>query len=589
MPLRPIHLIRLLQLFLCSFFLFPVIFSDKAHAAADPITVTAQTDVIHFPDSIDFTMIAKDTARPIIQASINITYKESPYTFTKEHVVNIIRPTQSVTLHWHEDTSGDNFRTPGTLVEYDWVVQDSANNYHTTSTLDFHTLDTRFSWQHLTQGMLQVNWYNRPENFGLLLLNRAGGSINHISQVLGGGLLHPINLWVYTSNQDFHGALAPGSYEWVGGEAHPGLDEAFISVVDENDDTLVRDMPHELTHLVLHQLIAQGPQPPTWFDEGLAVYNQLFHEPEMRARFRQALFNKSLLRLNNISDGFPADADQAYLAYAQSWNLIDYMYTTLGHAKLTLLIKKMNNSQADFGEDLVQVLGIDQDHLENQWLLHLGQPGILRPDQVTPTPQAIPQTSQSQTTTMDSTTLVFVTSGSLLILLPIIGIVIILIYQSRKRKQIQAAEAAQQFLSVKQVPGQVDNNALYADSLRFRPSNPDSVYSAQESFYYPMSQPQAQQPDQSGQNQAFSPPGKQTYIPFPSFAPDQAFGAPPADASMQAAPVQPLSSQIWQATYPVVREESESGGSGETVSDPAVFGPFQENLNQQPQQKAPQE
>jgi hypothetical protein len=167
--------------------------------------------------------------------------------------------------------------------------------------------------------------------------------------------------------------------------------------------------------------------------------------------------------------------------------------------------------------------------------------------------------------------------------------VIILIYQGRRRKQMQAVEAAQQFLSVKRVPDQIDNNARYADSLRFRPSNPDSVYSAQESFYYPMSRPQAQQPNQSGQNQAFSPPGKQTYIPFPSFVPDQAFGAPPADASMQTAPVQPLSSQPWQAAYPAVREESESGGSGETVSDPAVFGPFQENLNQQPQKKAPQE
>ena len=461
-----------------------------------------------------------------------------------------------------------------------------ANNYHTTSNIDFYTLDTRFSWQHLTQGMLQVNWYNRPKNFGQLLLKRASDSVNHISQLLGGGLLHPVNLWTYASNQDFHGALAPGSYEWVGGEAHPGLNEAFISVIDENDNTLVRDMPHELTHLVFHQLIAQGPQPPTCFDEGLAVYNQLFHEPEMRARFQQALFNKSLLRLYKISDGFPANADQAYLAYAQSWNLIDYMYTTFGHAKMTLLIKKMNDSQADFGEDLVQVLGKDQDHLENQWLLHLGQPGILRPDQVTPIPQTLSQTSQSQTTTTDSTTPVFITAGSLLILLPIIGIVAILIYQSRKRKQVLAVEAAQQFLSVKQVPGQVDNNTRYADSLRFKPSNPDSVYSPQESVYYPMSRPQAQQPNQSGQNQAFCPYEEQTYIPFPPFAPEQAFGAPPSYTPMQPAPIQPLSSQPWQAAEPAVGEER---GSEDIGSAPALFGPFQENLNQQPQKKAPQE
>ncbi len=586
MPQRRIHLIRFLQLFLCSFILLPVIFSSRAYAAADPISVTAQTDVIHFPGSIDFSMKAKDTASPIIQATIYITYKESPYTFSKEHTVSIVRPAQSVTVHWRDDTSGDNFHTPGTLVEYDWVVQDSANNYHTTSNIDFHTLDTRFSWQHLTQGMLQVNWYNRPENFGQLLLKRASDSINHISQLLGGGLLHPVNLWTYASNQDFHGALAPGSYEWVGGEAHPGLNEAFISIIDENDDTLVRDMPHELTHLVFHQLIAQGPQAPTWFDEGLAVYNQLFHEPEMRARLQQALLNKSLLRLYKITDSFPADADQAYLAYAQSWNLIDYMYTTFGHAKMALLIKKMNDPQTDFGEDLVQVLGRDQDHLENQWLLHLGQPGVLRPDQLTPTPQVLSQTSQPQATSIDNTTIVFVTAGSLLILLPIIGIVAILIYQSRKRKQMLALEPAQHYPSVEQVSGHVDNNARYIDSLRFRPSNPDSVFPPQESFYYPMPQPQTQQPNQFGQNQALLPPENQTYIPFSSFPPDQAFGVPPSNVPAQTTPVQPPSSQPWPVTYPAVREESGNAG---TVTDPAPFGPFQENLNQRSQKKAPQE
>ncbi len=581
MSLRSIHFIRLLQLFLCSLFLFPVIFSTKALAAADPITVTNQADVIHFPDSIDFTMAAKDTASPIMQATIYITIKDAPYTFTKEHIVNIIRPTQTVTVHWHENTSGDNFHTPGTFVEYNWVIQDVANNYHTAPSIDFHTLDTRFSWQHLTQGMLQVNWYNRPEHFGQLLLNQASGSIDHISQALGGGLLHPINLWVYTSNQDFHGALAPGSYEWVGGEAHPGLNEAFISVINENDDTLIRDMPHELTHLVFHQLIAQGAQPPTWFDEGLAVYNQMFHEPEMGARFQQALLNKSLLRLYRISDGFPSDADQAYLAYAQSWKLIDYMYITFGHAKMALLINKMNNSQADFSENLVQVLGQDQDHLENQWLLHLGQPGILRPDQITPTPRTLLQTNPSQTATTDNSTPVFVTAGSLLILLPIIGIVAIVIYQSRKRRQALVVESSQQILFTEQATRHVDNNARYVDSLRFRPSNPGPIFSPQDSLYYPGSLSQTQHSNQPGQASA-----TQSYIPFPSFAPEQPFGAPPSVTPLQPTSNPPLSSQSWPTAYPAFIEEREKE---DTDSDRVPFGPFQENINQQPQKKAPQE
>ncbi len=132
----------------------------------------------------------------------------------------------------------------------------------------------------------------------------------------------------------------------------PLLHEASIVVLDNTDYTLVRDMPHELTHLVFHQLIAQGITAPTWFDEGLAVYNQTFREVELQARWEKALASQSLLRLSQISDHFPANADQAYLAYAQSYYLLDYMYRTFGKPKMVQLIKLMNNPQTTFDQDL---------------------------------------------------------------------------------------------------------------------------------------------------------------------------------------------------------------------------------------------
>jgi hypothetical protein len=578
MSLRSVYLLGLLLLFLCGFFFLPVAFSAKAFAASDPIAVTSQSDVVHFPGSIDFAMSARDTAGSITEATIYISYKDSPSSFEKEHSVIINRPARIVKVNWHEDTSGNNFHTPGTPVEYNWVLHDSANNYHTESSKDFKTIDTRYSWQHLSQGLLQVDWYNRPPNFGQALLKRANDSINQISQKLGGGLLHPINLWVYASNQDFHGALAPGSYEWVGGEAHPALEEAFISVIDENDDTLLRDMPHELTHLVFHQLIAQGQQAPTWFDEGLAVYNQLFHEPEMRFRFEQALSKKLLLHLNDISDGFPSDGDQAYLAYAQSWDLVAYMYTTFGQDKMKLFIKKMNDPESDFNEDLTLVLGQDQDHLENQWLLHLGQPSILRPDQLTPTPQALVQTRQPQSSTTDSTAPVFITAGSLLIFLPIIGIVVILVYQRRKRQQALFVGTAQPFLSPGQGMIQAHNNAYFAVPSQYRPSMPVNAFPTPHQSVYPAQSAQPQQPDLSWQNPASSYP-LQTYMQFPSFAPEQAFGVPPASSPTQ-------SFAQWQPEASILSKEV---GSENTGSMQVPFGPFKENVNQQTQKKAPQE
>src|SRR5258708_33395669 len=98
----------------------------------------------------------------------------------------------------------------------------------------------------------------------------------------------------------------------------------------------------------------------------MAFYNKFFHEPEMKFRLNQALSTHRLLRLFDIADGFPANGDIAYLAYAQSWNLIDYMHHTFGNAKIALIIQKVNDAQAGFDDDLIQALDVDQLRLENQ-------------------------------------------------------------------------------------------------------------------------------------------------------------------------------------------------------------------------------
>ena len=602
MSLRPIYLLRLLLICIISISFFSFAFSSKPASAFDsPIAILSQSDTVHFPAYIDFSLTAIDSTSPITSATIYITFKDVPYGGEMEYPVTINHPAQRISLNFRDDTSStQNFHSPGTPVEYYWVLQDNALRQSVALPQDFTTIDTRFSWQHLSQGLLQINWYNRPTSFGQLLLSKANDSITHISQVLGGGMLHTINLWIYSSNSDFHGALAPNSYEWVGGEAHPYLNEAFISVVDANDDTLVRDMPHELTHLVFHQLVAQGPTPPIWFDEGMAVYNQLYHEPDMRARFQQALSTKTLLRLYTISDSFPADADQAYLAYAQSWDLIDYMYKTFGQSRMALLIQKMNNPQSDFDQELTAALGIDSLHLENQWRLHLGQSAILTPDQITPTAQPVVHPTPTVIST-DNTTPILLTTGMLLIFLPILGIIAIFAYQRRKRQQqTQAALVAQN------IQGNLPLNGQNFPKPPYRPIHPNS--NGQFSYTNPA---------QYAQNGVAKPP--QTYMPFFYPEAEQAFDTPAPTSQNSSSPQNlqsqqppnsrpgqqapksqqhPISNNVpsfsWIADYPASKANGtqpyvNAQPSPEPSEQPNQFDQFQERIHKQPAKQAPQE
>jgi hypothetical protein len=417
------------------------VLSAPAHAASDPITITSQSDTISFPQGIDFQLSANDGSSPIVQATI-VLKVEGEVQQQQNLMVN--PPVHTVALHWHMNTTGEQFEAVGTSITYYWVLRDQASNVHMGSLQTLTQVDTRFNWQHLTQGNLQVNWYNRSQDFGQAVLQDASSDLTAIDANLGGKLQHPINLWIYQNINDFHNALPPQTHEWVGGIAFPTLNQASLVVESMDSDTLNRDMPHELTHLVFHQLIARGIYAPTWFDEGLAVYNQIYHEPMMTLRLKQGLKAHNLLRLNDISFEFPADSDKAYLAYAQSWNLVSYMYSTFGHKKMATLVQAMNNPNASFNQDLAQVVGIDLAHLENQWRLSLNQPPTLTSDQ-TKTDSLPRQQSQSLLQSDPNTPLLF-GLGILLILLPSLGIIVLIIYQRRMKTKATLARQAQRII-----------------------------------------------------------------------------------------------------------------------------------------------
>lgn len=441
MLLRRFHISLFIALVFVTFLLSPFVSPGIVHGltfSTNPITVTSRTYSEHFPDYIDLAAKVQDSTGTIKQATLVLTF--TPDGTSENHSVPLNKQGNMYVASWREDTSHGHFVPPGVQVTYNWEFTDNSGYSLTDAQQHFTIIDTRFIWQHLTQGMLEVNWYNRDQNFGQTILNQASTSIHNISKTLGGSLNQPINLWIYQTDQDFHGSLAPGSYEWVGGEALPLLHEASIVVTDTSDDTLIRDMPHELTHLVFHELIAQGITAPTWFDEGLAEYNQTFREAQLNDRFKKALNSHSLLRLSDISTSFPANADQAYLAYAQSYDLLDYMYKTFHISKMTQLIKFMNNPQQTFNQDLTMAIGEDEIHMENQWRLYNGQSAVLTTSDITPTPtpQKVIQVKQVQNISTNNTTFwLLIGLGVSLVIASLISLIVLITYSLRYNKTLE--------------------------------------------------------------------------------------------------------------------------------------------------------
>src|SRR5260370_19318797 len=167
MPLRRLYFPLPVALCLSILFL-PFVHSPREApplaSPSGPITITSRTYAVHFSSSIEINVSANDPISTIAKASIDIDLSADAQ--QEIHTRPINQAAHTISLSWHEDTSGGHFIPPGTQVTYFWQMSDSPGNTLTDTQQQFYTTNTRCNWPHLTRGMLQVNWYNRSQDFG---------------------------------------------------------------------------------------------------------------------------------------------------------------------------------------------------------------------------------------------------------------------------------------------------------------------------------------------------------------------------------------------------------------------------------------
>tara|TARA_B100001123_G_scaffold218635_1_gene246789 strand:- start:752 stop:2065 length:1314 start_codon:yes stop_codon:yes gene_type:complete len=143
--------------------------------------------------------------------------------------------------------------------------------------------------------------------------------------------------------------------------------------VDVTDDSLFRNVPHELTH-------PATPNLPTWLSEGVAEYvaarvqteidpnSAKLHELESRGLVRSAIKLDSVISMRDLQDldwKNTKNKRQLELAYAQSWHLVEYMIKTYSRDSLTKLVKDFQFDELDDETLFIQILGETPDQI---WL-----------------------------------------------------------------------------------------------------------------------------------------------------------------------------------------------------------------------------
>jgi len=181
-------------------------------------------------------------------------------------------PGQSVTAVYTRDLTTFS-QAPFVNLEYWWQVDDQAGQHLTTPHQNLFYGDNRFGWQTTSQTPVTVHWYQGDAAFGQTALGIASAGLALANGDLQAPLPAQINIYVYATAADAQAALSPAGRIWVEARSDPPLN-LIVAVASPGmgaEQILGRQLPHELTHLLIYRLTGDHyADVPTWLNEGLA-------------------------------------------------------------------------------------------------------------------------------------------------------------------------------------------------------------------------------------------------------------------------------------------------------------------------------
>ncbi len=363
---------------------FIIVLAFAAPVAAVPLSdldIISQSVVSHFPDDLTFTIQVRSDAGDIVDAALFYQVGWSaaetvalPEPFTPAAEVNLVHV-------W--DTSG-NTVPPFIEITYHWRITDSAGNTFTTSPVRTEYADSTHDWQSLGNERVIVYWYERPDDFGEALFEAAAEGYDHVASITGAMTERAARVVIYDEQDDFCAFYAPNScQEWVGGQTFSGITVQWGT----DQDWFAHDIvPHELAHVVYNEIFRETwVRVPTWFNEGIATYNERHDHVDDMDVVLKAAADGELIPLRHLATQASGQAHgSVHLWYSEAYSLVAFIADTYGEEKLGEVILTLADNHP-MEETLQQTLDMDLIEFEMGWREWLGYPV----DSI-PTPMTIP-------------------------------------------------------------------------------------------------------------------------------------------------------------------------------------------------------
>jgi len=334
--------------------------------AADGPQVLQSRVKVDFPMMVTFGLSAASNT-DITDIRLRYTVDRMSHAEVVSEVILKFAPAAQLDAQWSWDMRKVGGLPPGSSLSYWWVLEDAGGNRLETEPTAVQINDERYTWRSLSQGLLTLYWYKGDEAFARELMDTAQQALARLASDTGAELESPAALYIYARSEDLRGAMI-FPQEWTGGVAYTRFSTIAIGISPDELDWGKRAMTHELTHLVIHQVVFNPYNDlPTWLDEGLAMYAEGSLEPVFINLLVNAINEGSLITVRSLASPFSAYAEESALAYAQSYSLVGFLINNYGRSQMLELLNTFREGSG-YDEALQNVYGFDMDGLNELWL-----------------------------------------------------------------------------------------------------------------------------------------------------------------------------------------------------------------------------
>ena len=294
-------------------------------------------------------------------------------------------------LFWRTGTSA-RYIPPGTIITYNFEVEDANGARFDTEPEQFIYEDVRFEWSEVLGGPVSVAYHGPVKTRAETVLQAILDTIATLSPVLGAGLEEPIRVTMYNNVKEMLEALPPGSTtirrELIT-EGQAFTDVGTLLVL--GGGRLSRGTAsHEVTHILTHRAgDSIFGRVPSWLDEGLAEYGNVEPGFSYDIALDFALNTNSLLPITSMPT-LPGDPEDVIIFYGQSRSIVRYMVLRWGPDAMKELLASLK-ARVNIDEALTAIYGGDRVQLENDWRAAIGAPEYVPPERGSARPTAIPR------------------------------------------------------------------------------------------------------------------------------------------------------------------------------------------------------